>query len=65
MGYVADLILWLASHSQLLAHQLLWNIKANMYVDEGAKIQDPVLYQPLKSISDKVFYFFLNYHKSL
>lgn len=56
MGYVAELIVWMAGHSQLLAHQLLWNMKANMYTDADAKIQDPVLYQPLKLIVDKVVF---------
>ncbi|KAI6240099.1 1-phosphatidylinositol 4-kinase [Aphelenchoides fujianensis] len=46
MGYCADLILWLAGHSQLLAHQLLWNMNANMYVDEDGKIEDPIMYKP-------------------
>uniref|UniRef100_A0A915D0F7 1-phosphatidylinositol 4-kinase n=1 Tax=Ditylenchus dipsaci TaxID=166011 RepID=A0A915D0F7_9BILA len=54
MGYVADLIVWFAGHSQLLAHQLLWNMKANMYVDEDAKVEDPVLHKPLKIIVDKI-----------
>lgn len=54
MGYVPDLIIWLAGHSQLLAHQLLWNMTANMYTDEEAKIEDPILYQPLKMIVDRV-----------
>lgn len=54
MGFVADLIVWMAGHSQLLAHQLLWNMKANMYTDEDAKIEDSVLYKPLKEIVDKV-----------
>lgn len=54
MGYVSDLIVWLAGHSQLLAHQLLWNMKANMYTDEEAKCEDPVLYRPLKEIVDRV-----------
>ncbi|KAI1713438.1 phosphatidylinositol 3- and 4-kinase domain-containing protein [Ditylenchus destructor] len=54
MGYVSDLIIWLSSHSQLLAHQLLWNMKANMYLDEDAKIEDPVLFRPLKAIVDKI-----------
>src|SRR5690242_19606079 len=54
MGYVGELIIWLAGHSQLLAHQLLWNMKANMYTDEDAKIEDPLLYRPLKEISDKI-----------
>ncbi|CAD5222232.1 unnamed protein product [Bursaphelenchus xylophilus] len=54
MGYVADLILWLANHSQLVAHQLLWNMNANMYLDEDAKQKDPVLYEPLNAISEKL-----------
>lgn len=53
-GYVSELIVWLAGHSQLLAHQLLWNMKANMYTDEDSKIEDAVLYKPLKDISDRV-----------
>uniref|UniRef100_A0A914Y3R6 1-phosphatidylinositol 4-kinase n=1 Tax=Panagrolaimus superbus TaxID=310955 RepID=A0A914Y3R6_9BILA len=54
MGYVSELILWLASHSQLLAHQLLWNMRANMYTDEESKIEDPVLHVPLKNLSEKI-----------
>ncbi|KAI6188459.1 1-phosphatidylinositol 4-kinase [Aphelenchoides besseyi] len=54
MGYCADLILWLAGHSQLLAHQLLWNMNANMYMDEDSKIQDPVLYKPLSAIAERI-----------
>ncbi|KAL3103006.1 hypothetical protein niasHT_026454 [Heterodera trifolii] len=54
MGYTSKLILSLSAHSQLLAHQLLWNIRANMYTDEEAKIEDPVLYKPLKEILDKI-----------
>lgn len=61
MGYVAELIVWLAGHSQLLAHQLLWNMKTNMYTDEDAKNEDPVLYKPLKSIVDKVGYVLKNF----
>ena len=54
MGYVAELMLWLAGHSQLLAHQLLWNMNANLYTDEEAKCEDPVLYKPLRAIIDRV-----------
>ncbi|CAD5216891.1 unnamed protein product [Bursaphelenchus okinawaensis] len=54
MGYVAELILWLANHSQLVAHQLLWNMNANMYLDEDAKQKDPVLFEPLNTISEKL-----------
>uniref|UniRef100_A0A7E4V1C1 1-phosphatidylinositol 4-kinase n=1 Tax=Panagrellus redivivus TaxID=6233 RepID=A0A7E4V1C1_PANRE len=54
LGYVSDLMQWLAGHSQLLAHQLLWNMKANMFTDEDAKLEDPILYKPLREISDKI-----------
>uniref|UniRef100_A0A914GZZ0 1-phosphatidylinositol 4-kinase n=1 Tax=Globodera rostochiensis TaxID=31243 RepID=A0A914GZZ0_GLORO len=39
MGYISKLILSLSMHSQLLAHQLLWNMRANI---------------PLKEIVDKI-----------
>lgn len=54
MGYITTLILNLSAHSQLLAHQLLWNMRANMYTDEEAKSEDPVMYKPLKEIVEKV-----------
>jgi phosphatidylinositol 4-kinase len=53
-GYITSLIANLSSHSQLLAHQLLWNMRASMYTDEEAKSEDPILYKPLKEIFDKV-----------
>ncbi|KAM3723763.1 Phosphatidylinositol 4-kinase alpha [Dirofilaria immitis] len=54
MGYVAELIMWLAGHSQLLAHQLLWNMQANMYRDEDSKEKDPDLYEPLSELINKI-----------
>ncbi|XGW14011.1 hypothetical protein V3C99_000358 [Haemonchus contortus] len=53
MGYVAELIVWLAGHSQLLAHQLIWNMETNMYTDEDSKNKDPVLFDALNDIIKK------------
>ena len=40
LGYVQRYILETAKVSQLFAHQILWNMKANSYKDEDSKIED-------------------------
>ncbi|KAK4546096.1 hypothetical protein LTR36_002233 [Oleoguttula mirabilis] len=41
LGYVERYIVETATFSQLFAHQIIWNIKANAYKDEDSKEPDP------------------------
>lgn len=49
LGYVEQYILHTAKLSQHFAHQIIWNMKANMYRDEDSTIEDEV-----KPVLDKV-----------
>ncbi|KAF2454789.1 hypothetical protein BDY21DRAFT_351610 [Lineolata rhizophorae] len=42
LGYVERYILETAKFSQLFAHQIIWNMKANAYKDEDSQVPDPV-----------------------
>ncbi|KAF2764800.1 phosphatidylinositol-4-kinase [Teratosphaeria nubilosa] len=49
LGYVERYIVETAKFSQLFAHQIIWNMKANSYKDEDSQEPDPV-----KPVLDKV-----------
>ena len=49
LGYVQRYIIETGKFSQLFAHQIIWNIKANAYKDEDSTVEDP-----LKPILDMV-----------
>lgn len=42
LGYVERFILETAKFSQLFAHQIIWNMKANMFKDEDSQVPDSV-----------------------
>ncbi|KAF2014699.1 phosphatidylinositol 4-kinase-like protein STT4 [Aaosphaeria arxii CBS 175.79] len=42
LGYVERYIIETAKFSQLFAHQIIWNMKANAFKDEDSQIPDPV-----------------------
>ena len=53
-GYVREVIFWLANHSQLLAHQLIWNLTTNVYKDQDAKIRDVQIGDLLESLIEDI-----------
>ncbi|KAL3270935.1 hypothetical protein HHI36_021440 [Cryptolaemus montrouzieri] len=54
MGYVTEFIKYIANRSQIVAHQLIWNMKTNMYLDEEMTQKDPLLYDVLESLSNNI-----------
>lgn len=51
MGYVLELIKSLAQKSQVVAHQLIWNMHTNMYTDEEMQNKDLVLFDALEALT--------------
>lgn len=50
LGYVEQYIIETAKFSQLFAHQIIWNMKANSYKDEDSQ----EVSQPISAINDQV-----------
>lgn len=42
LGYVERYIIEAGKFSQLFAHQIIWNMKANAYKDEESQVPDPI-----------------------
>ncbi|XP_077996530.1 phosphatidylinositol 4-kinase alpha-like [Glandiceps talaboti] len=53
-GYVAEFILWIAKKSPLNAHQLIWNIKTNIFVDEEGKNRDGEFADQIESMMNDI-----------
>lgn len=47
LGFVKEFIKQISKESNLVAHQLIWNIQTNMYKDEEGEEKDPVMYDKL------------------
>ncbi|ALC49915.1 PI4KIIIalpha [Drosophila busckii] len=54
MGYVVEFIKNISKRSQIVAHQLIWNMQTNMYMDEDQQHRDPNLYEALDSLSQNI-----------
>ncbi|XP_044714989.1 phosphatidylinositol 3- and 4-kinase domain-containing protein [Hirsutella rhossiliensis] len=53
LGYVERFILQTAQFSQLFAHQIIWNMKANSYKDDDAQVPDEIK-PTLDSVMEKM-----------
>ncbi|KAI3386775.1 hypothetical protein SNEBB_004775 [Seison nebaliae] len=53
-GVVRSILLSLSQSSQLLAHQMIWNMNTNIYSDEGSEKKDPDIGETLEIIVKQI-----------
>lgn len=54
MGYVVEFIKYIAKKSQVVGHQLIWNMKTNMFMDEEMQQKDLTLYDTLENLVQNI-----------
>ena len=54
LGFTAEFIRKISNRSNLVAHQLIWNMDVNMYRDEDGTDKDPVMYKILESLRSTI-----------
>jgi phosphatidylinositol 4-kinase len=54
LGYVQQFIKSISGRSNLVAHQLMWNLETNMYTDEEGVEQDQVMYDKLLPVRKNI-----------
>ena len=54
LGYVQEFIKSISGRSNLVAHQLMWNLETNMYMDEDGEEKDPVMYDKLLPVRKNI-----------
>lgn len=54
MGYLTEFILEIVHFSPILAHQLIWNMKTNMFKDEDGQVRDPDIGSQLEGIIEEI-----------
>jgi len=54
LGYVQEFIKSISQRSNLVAHQMIWNMEANMYTDEEGEEKDPVMYDKLLPVRKNI-----------
>ncbi|KAG8229862.1 hypothetical protein J437_LFUL009137 [Ladona fulva] len=54
MGYATEFIKNVAKKSQVVAHQLIWNMQTNKYRDEEGHQPDPDLFDTLDALSNAI-----------
>lgn len=54
MGYIVEFIKYIAKKSQVVGHQLIWNMKTNMFMDEDMQQKDMTLYDTLENLVQSI-----------